>query len=51
LSTERVESILELVEAHEPITVEVRLPEAVLDYLAMELLHAAGEVVLEPEAR
>src|SRR5262249_52430227 len=47
--TEKVEPALERAEADEPIALEVLLAEAPLDHLAMELLHAAGQVVLEPE--
>ena len=47
--TEEVESALERAEADELIALEVLLAEAVLDHLAVELFHAAGQVVLEPE--
>ena len=46
---EEVESPLEGAEADELVALEVPLAEAVLDHLAVELLHAAGQVVLEAE--
>src|SRR5262249_62215207 len=44
-----MESPLEGAEADELVAFEVLLAEAVLDHLAVELLHAAGQVVLEAE--
>src|SRR5438477_7633875 len=46
VSREPVESVLERAEADEPLALEVRLAEAVFDHLAVELLHAAGQVIL-----
>ncbi len=41
--------MLERTEANKLLALEVLLGEAVLDQLAVELLHAADEVVLKPE--
>ena len=48
-AAEEVESALERAEADELVALEVLLAEAVLDHLAVELFHAADQVILEAE--
>ena len=49
VSAEQMEPVLERAEADELISLEVLLAEAMLDHLAVQLLHAGRQVVLELE--